>query len=242
MDELPALATVLPHARAVDFGHVLVLIDYRTGDVKGLLPTAAERFREAARTGRPGQLPGPLASQLLTSGFLAPTSDCRPWPVTRGTTATASWGSVEHPAGTARPRHIPLLDVLRATGALSAVAAVKAVGHRRTTMLRVIRTVHRATSTRRRPATPEQAAAAVLAVRAAGWNSPGRSACLEESAAAVLLMASRCLGVTWCHGIAADPVRLHAWVQTEDGTPIAEPLSTSAFTPVLTLGAHHHQS
>ncbi|MFI9495557.1 lasso peptide biosynthesis B2 protein [Streptomyces halstedii] len=242
MDELPAFATALPHVRAIDFGHILVVIDYRTGDVKGLLPTAAERLREAARTGSPGRLPGPLAAHLLTAGFLAPTSDPRPWPVTKATTATASWGSVEHPAGTARPRSIPLLDLLRATGALSAVAAVKAVGHRRTTMLRVIHTIHRATSTRHRSATPDQAAAAVSAVRAAGWNSPVRSACLEESAAVVLLLASRCLGVTWCHGIAADPVRLHAWVQTEDGTPVAEPLSTRAFTPLLTLGAHHFQS
>jgi len=34
----------------------------------------------------------------------------------------------------------------------------------------------------------------------------------------------------------------HAWVQTEDGTPIAEPPSTLAYTPALTIGARHqHQ-
>ncbi|MFJ6215966.1 lasso peptide biosynthesis B2 protein [Streptomyces sp. NPDC092296] len=53
--------------------------------------------------------------------------------------------------------------------------------------------------------------------------------------------ATRRLGVTWCHGIAADPVRLHAWVQTEDCAPAAEPPSTGDYTPVLTLGARHHR-
>lgn len=81
--------------------------------------------------------------------------------------------------------------------------------------------------------------AAVRAVRAAAWWSPGRTACLEESAAAVVLLAARRRRITWCHGIAADPVRLHAWVQTDDGNPVAEPPSIHAYTPVLTLGARH---
>lgn len=94
-------------------------------------------------------------------------------------------------------------------------------------------------STCRRPATPEQATAAVLAVRRVGWYAPFRTACLEESTAAALLLASRGLAVDWCHGVAADPVRLHAWVQTVDGEPVAEPASTFAYTPVLTIGDHH---
>ncbi|MED7952865.1 lasso peptide biosynthesis B2 protein [Kitasatospora sp. NPDC058201] len=108
-------------------------------------------------------------------------------------------------------------------------------------MLRIIRAVHQAASSCLLAATPEQAKAAVLAVRAAGWHSPARTACLEESVATVLLLATRRLAVTWCHGVAADPVRLHAWVQTEDGAPVAEPSSTGAYTPVLTLGARHHR-
>ncbi|MEU5898732.1 lasso peptide biosynthesis B2 protein [Streptomyces venezuelae] len=94
----------------------------------------------------------------------------------------------------------------------------------------------------RRPATPAQARAAVLAVRHACWYSPARTACLEESAATVILLAARRLSVTWCHGVAPDPVRLHAWVETEDGAPVAEPPSTLAYTPALTIGGHHqHQ-
>ncbi|MEV3870087.1 lasso peptide biosynthesis B2 protein [Streptomyces sp. NPDC049906] len=99
---------------------------------------------------------------------------------------------------------------------------------------------HAATAVRR-PATPTEAALAVNAVRRAGWYSPTRTACLEESAAAVLLLASRRLSVTWCHGVAPDPVRLHAWIQTEDGAPAAEPPSTLSFTPALTIGARHQR-
>ncbi|MFB8141820.1 lasso peptide biosynthesis B2 protein [Streptomyces parvus] len=53
------------------------------------------------------------------------------------------------------------------------------------------------------------------------------------------LLATRRLSVVWCHGIAADPVRLHAWVQTVDGGLVAEPPSTRAYTPALTIGARH---
>ncbi|MFJ4681550.1 lasso peptide biosynthesis B2 protein [Kitasatospora sp. NPDC088783] len=239
---MPDLDVLAPpaHVRAADFGHFLVLIDYRTGHVQGLLPAAATRFRDAARNGTAHPLAGPLANQLLAAGLLAPVPAATSWPVITATTRAASWGSTEHPAGTVRPAPIPAGSLLAAAGALAAVAAVKAAGEHSTSMLRVVRAVERATSTCRRPATPDQAKAAVLAVRAAGWYSPARTACLEESAAAVLLLAARRLSVTWCHGIAADPVRLHAWVQTEDGTPVAELPSTLAYTPVLTLGARHH--
>ncbi|WP_228718013.1 lasso peptide biosynthesis B2 protein [Kitasatospora acidiphila] len=108
-------------------------------------------------------------------------------------------------------------------------------------MHRVIRLLRQVESPSCRSASVTQAEDAVHAVRAVGWYSPGRTACLEESAAAVLFLASRRLGAIWCHGVAADPIRLHAWVQTEDGTPIAEPASTGAYTPILTIGARHRQ-
>ncbi|WP_031518835.1 lasso peptide biosynthesis B2 protein [Streptomyces sp. NRRL F-5123] len=232
------------HVRAADFGHVLVLVDYRTGQVQGLLPAAAARFRDAARAGTARPLAGPLAEGMLAAGLLAPAlpATTAEWPVTRAAVVAASWGSAEHPAGVVRPAPAPVRSMLAAAGALAAVAVVKAAGEPGTAMLRVVRAVGRAVSTCRRPATPEEAEAAVRTVRAAGWFSPGRTACLEESASVALLLAGRSLSVTWCHGIAADPVRLHAWVQTEDGAPVAEPPSTLAYTPVLTLGArHHHQ-
>ncbi|WP_330258986.1 lasso peptide biosynthesis B2 protein [Streptomyces murinus] len=241
MPELTGFAVPPAHVRAVDFGHVLVLIDYRTGRVRGLLPAAAERFRIAARTGHIGPLHGRLADQLLTAGLLTPAPADGPWPVIPVLTAAASWGSTEHPAGIVRPGPVPISALPGGAGALAVVAAVKAVGDRGTAMNRVVRAVERAASTCRHPATPRQTEAAVRAVRAAGWHSPVRTACLEESAAVVLLLAARRLAVTWCHGIAADPVRLHAWVQTEDGAPVAEPESTLVYTPVLTIGGRHHR-
>ncbi|MEU2670755.1 lasso peptide biosynthesis B2 protein [Streptomyces sp. NPDC007164] len=108
-------------------------------------------------------------------------------------------------------------------------------------MQRITTAVRFAASTCLRPATAPQAVRAVEAVRRAGWRFPGRTACLEESAATVLLLAARRLAVTWCHGVAADPVRLHAWVQTWDGTTVAEPDSTRSYTPVITIGDPHHQ-
>lgn len=58
----------------------------------------------------------------------------------------------------------------------------------------------------------------------------------------MLLLAAHRPSLTWCHGVAAGPIRLHAWVQTEDGGTVVELPSTLAYTPVLTLGARHrHQ-
>ncbi|MGA5873111.1 lasso peptide biosynthesis B2 protein [Streptomyces cinereoruber] len=180
--------------RSVDFGHVLVVIDYRTGRVRCRVP---------------GRSPAPV-------------------PAPR-----ASWGSAEHPAGLECPR-APW--AVSAAAALATVFAVKGAGPRSTAMHRMTAVVRTAASTCRRPATPEQARAAVLAVRRAAWLSPGRTACLEESVAVVLLLAMRRLSVVWCHGVAPDPVRLHAWVQTVDGALVAEPGSTRSYTPVLAIG------
>ena len=83
------------------------------------------------------------------------------------------------------------------------------------------------------PAPAERIRLAVHAVRRAGLVAPGRVACLEESAAAVVLLAASRQGVTWRHGAAADPVRLHAWVETDHGHPVAEPPSTAARFAVL---------
>ncbi|MFG2747472.1 lasso peptide biosynthesis B2 protein [Streptomyces xanthophaeus] len=179
--------------KSVDFGHVLVVVDYRTGRVRCQVPG------KNARTSAPG----------------------------------ASWGSAEHPAGLDRPRG-PWNPA--AGAALAVVFAIKRGGNRATAMHRLTAAIRTVSSTCHGPATHGQATAAVLAVRRAAWNLPGRTACLEESAAVVILLAMRRLGVTWCHGIAPDPVRLHAWVRTWDGGLAAEPVSTNVYTPALTIG------
>ncbi|MFD5385603.1 lasso peptide biosynthesis B2 protein [Streptomyces sp. NPDC127074] len=234
-------ATAPAHVRALDFGHVAVLVNYRNGHVQCLLPAAATLWRDAAATGHLDLIPPILANRLLAAGLLTRTAIPIPWqtPLT-AKAATASWGSAEHPAGALRPA--PTRTTTAAASALATVLTIKRLGTPSTTMHRLTTTLRRAVSTCRRPATHDQAQAAVLAVRRAGWYSPARTACLEESAAAMLLLATRRLSATWCHGVAPDPVRLHAWVQTDDGAPAAEPTSTLAYTAALTIGARHqHQ-
>jgi hypothetical protein len=99
-------------------------------------------------------------------------------------------------------------------------------------LLRLLRWASRRTV---RLASPKQIQQAVYAVRRAGFVGPGRVACLEESAAVVLIMAASRFGVTWCHGVAADPIRLHAWIESTDAGPVAEPPSTRDYTILRTI-------
>lgn len=243
MNETAAFACAPAHVRALDFGHVLVLIDYRTGAVRCLLPAAAARWRQAARTGCTKPLGETLAARMLAARLLIPVTCPTPWPEPAiAHTAAASWGSTEHPSGIVKPEPTPYWATLFATAALATVFAFKHAGPRQTALARLSALIKTASASCRHQATYGQVEAALKAVRRAGWHSPGRTACLEESTAAVLLLAARRLAVSWCHGVAADPVRLHAWVQTVDGRPVAEPLSTNAYIPTLTItGGHHHQ-
>ena len=209
----PAYASCPQNVRAVDFGHVLVLIDYRTGRALSLLPPAGQQWDEASRTGALDAMDRPLAHQLLALDLLTATRSPMPWPPAAvGTSAQASWGGSEHQAGTSRPSRAPITTTLAATAALT--AAFAATRHRSNGMQQALALLTAASTRTTRAASPAQATAAVHAVRRAGWYCPGRTACLEESIATVLLLATRRLGVTWCHGIASDPIRLHAWVQT----------------------------
>ncbi|MGW6744102.1 lasso peptide biosynthesis B2 protein [Streptomyces sp. NPDC055025] len=242
MTDLPCFATSPNHVRAVDFGHVLVLIDYRTGRARCLLPAATVLWRSAAHTGRLDAMAPALAARLLADGLLVPAPGPTPWPApVTARSAPASWGSAEHPAGISRPPRTPHRSGVAAATALASVLAVRRAGPAATAMHRVTATLAAAASICHRAATTAQVNTTVLDVRHIGWYSPGRTACLEESAAVVLLLASRRLAVTWCHGVAPDPVRLHAWVQTVDGIPVGEPRSTFACTPVLTIGGRHQR-
>ncbi|WP_250305337.1 lasso peptide biosynthesis B2 protein [Streptomyces sp. A 4/2] len=240
MDELPTFVTCPRAVRAVDFGHALVLIDYRTGNVQALQPLAADQWKATSRTGAIDHIAPALARHLLALGLLTPVGGPGPWaPALTVPSAHASWGSTEHPAGVTRPPRGPLTGTLTAAAALT--VAFAATRRHSTGMRHALTLLTAATARTNRPATLQEAIRAVTTVRRAGWYSPGRTACLEESVAAVLLLASRRLGVRWCHGIASDPIRLHAWVQTMSGDDVAEPSSTHAYTPVLTIGDRHHQ-
>lgn len=237
MSELPAYLTAPDFVRAVDYNHISVLIDYRYGGVHCLLPPGGEHWRRAAETGLSKHFPRPLAARLLAAGLLRPCASPEPWPQPLTANAPrASWGSIEHTAGIDRPPSIPEPSRTLATNALNAVSAAMA-GDRSAAMNRVIGLITSMLAPDRPPASPAHAREAVLAVRRAGWYRRERTSCLETSAAAAILIASRRQSITWCHGVAPDPVRLHAWLRTVDGQPVAEPESTLSFTPVLTLGA-----
>lgn len=88
----------------------------------------------------------------------------------------------------------------------------------------------------RQTATTTQVAAAVIEVqRAARWY-PGRAACLELSLATVVAMTLLRRRVDWVIGVADDPYRFHAWVET-DGVPVIDGSNTefNVFRRVLTI-------
>jgi hypothetical protein len=91
---------------------------------------------------------------------------------------------------------------------------------------------------RARPATAAEARHAVNAVRRVARHVPARVACFEESIAAAVTLALAGRHATWCHGVAGDPLRFHAWLAV-NGHPIQEPPSTSEYTVLLTIRPDH---
>ncbi len=88
----------------------------------------------------------------------------------------------------------------------------------------------------RTAATTEEAAAMVHMIDRVAKHFPGRVACLEQSLAAVLTAWLSRRRLTWVMGVAEDPYRFHAWVESE-GVPVlpAEEPGFSGYRRVLTL-------
>ncbi|MGH3907812.1 MAG: lasso peptide biosynthesis B2 protein, partial [Pseudonocardiaceae bacterium] len=77
------------------------------------------------------------------------------------------------------------------------------------------------------PATERQVRHAVRAIRWASHVLPTRWVCLEQSTAAAVLLAAAGRRAEWRHGVATDPVRLHAWIADHTGAPVEEPADTA---------------
>jgi hypothetical protein len=241
------------HAVACDLGPTTtVVVNYQGGGVYTLLGPSARWWRSlatsgdlTAATGIDGRSVVPLLSQLRAAGVLIDTTTPTPWPLpVQGQPWRLSFGTEEVQAGRVVHPRAPLRATLLASMALAFATAVQHVGASGTGMCRLLRLLRWATSRTNRPATASDAEQVIHAVRRVGRWAPGRVACLEESAAVVLALAVSRHRVTWCHGIAADPVRLHAWIEV-DGQPVAEPTSTRRYTilktvPVRTRGDDHH--
>jgi hypothetical protein len=160
------------------------------------------------------------------------------WAQTPGAIHGTRWGlsfGIEEadlePGHTTRPA---VRDGLAAVAALVATLAVRSIGSRSRSMARLTRLASGASRFATTPSTVSEAERAVSAVRWASNWVPLRVACLEESIAAMLVLAVRRRTVTWCHGVAPDPVQFHAWIQT-DGSPVAEPSTTSRYTALRTI-------
>jgi Transglutaminase-like superfamily len=237
----PRYITVPDHVRAVDLGPATVIVNYRNGRVETLIGPAARWWREATDNGRadaPGILDQKseqaLRDQLVSAGLIVRATDHQPGhPTTDGPPWVPSWGTQEMAAGRAEPVRVPLGVTVRAGLALAVVLGVLAAGRGHKRMARLVRLLTWVSGPTTGPAPAERVHQAVHAVRRAGLVAPGRVACLEESAAVVVLLAASRQWVTWRHGAASDPVRLHAWVEDENGHPVAEPPSTAARFAVL---------
>lgn len=143
-----------------------------------------------------------------------------------------SWGTEETCAVLHPQRRSGLAWRLLCVPAIAVTAAVQFAGPRHSRMRRLVAVacLGRALP----PARAHQARAAVGAVRSVSAHLPGRWACLEQSVAAAFLLFLAGRRAEWRHGVASDPVRLHAWIIGPDGRPVSEGPDIEAFTPVLT--------
>ncbi|MGH3930641.1 MAG: hypothetical protein ACRDTF_11765, partial [Pseudonocardiaceae bacterium] len=116
------------HIRSVHFGHAVVIVDARTGQVETLLGTAQRLWLALAGTGNVQaaaraadldvQQVGHLADGLLADGLLEATSTPRPWEVALGAVTAPSWGTQEVPAGLPPTRSLPRGQLVLAAAAL----------------------------------------------------------------------------------------------------------------------------
>jgi hypothetical protein len=143
-----------------------------------------------------------------------------------------SWGTAETPVRLERLTSPPWRWRLPAVACLAVTLLARHIGPRATRFARLVRL---AEAGRTLPAADTTSAReAVRSVRWAARGVPARVACLEESTAASLLLACTGRGGAWRHGVATDPVRLHAWICDDLGRPVEEPAQTYAYTVLNT--------
>ncbi|WP_354595846.1 lasso peptide biosynthesis B2 protein [Jiangella alba] len=143
-----------------------------------------------------------------------------------------SWGTQEALTVLVDPAWTPPLWRLAAVPAVMTTIGAKLLGRRSRRFSRMVRLA--CVARRLSPATDQQARRAVLAVR---WLSPAlpmRWACLEQSTAAALLLALMGRRAEWRHGIAVDPVRMHAWIADRAGCPVEESTAVSSYVQTWT--------
>ncbi|MGH3978675.1 MAG: lasso peptide biosynthesis B2 protein [Pseudonocardiaceae bacterium] len=234
--------TCPPHVRSAHVGEAIVLVDSRTARVDTLLGYAHHLWLALARTGDvqaaahatgiDSKRADHLAQQLRADGLLEATPAPRPWEVAHGAVTTSSWGTQEVSAGLAPAQPLPWGHLVLAVPTLVAVLLVRHAGRRRRSFARMIALLRAATRRPCRHASPQAVDQALHCVRHMANFLPCRIACLEESIAAMLVLAATGQSAIWCHGVATDPIRLHAWL-TVNGVAVGEPASIARYTPLL---------
>ncbi len=226
------------HVRSADLGSAVALVDLRNGRVDTLLGWARDAWAALARTGNPSAASSvisipvgqviELVRQLRTDGYLAYAESPRPWTVPAAEPTAPSWGTSELPAALTTPCRTRPAATLLAGFALASVLAAREAGCRSRSFARIIALLTVVARWPRRRAEPAAVEHALHCVRNVASVLPFRIACLEETAAAMLVLALTGRRAGWCHGVAADPIRLHAWIAL-DGQPVAEPASTARY-------------
>lgn len=143
-----------------------------------------------------------------------------------------SWGTIEVAAALTPVPASPWVQRLAAVSALLTTAAVAHTGPRSGKFRRLVRLARIGRELPR--ASKGQARDAVNAVRWASRVMPARWACLEQSTAAAVLLAASGRRAEWRHGVAGDPVRMHAWIADPDGRPVEEPPDTALYAVTYT--------
>jgi Transglutaminase-like superfamily len=232
------------HVKSADVGSAIVVLDIRTGVVEVISGWGRILWLEQVCGARPeGAVGWPamssqdrdsLTRQWCSTGLLVEAETAQEWEMPTVPPTRPSWGTQEVPAALPPRLRLSTSRALQAGLACGTVLIVRAAGRRCRAFARLLRVITLLAHLTWRPATAEQASQRLHWVRSFASILPCRFACLEETAAAVLLLALRGRGVGWCHGIAADPIRLHAWLVVE-GRPVAEPDSTNRYAPLLSI-------
>jgi hypothetical protein len=199
------LPTPTKHTRTALTGRAGVVVNYRTGDTIVLTGGSLTRW---------------LASLEHSAA---------PAPVTVRA-SVVSWGTNEAPARLKSVGPPPWAWRVGAAAVLVATLATREGGRPGTKFGRLRRLAEVGCGLP--PATTAHARLAVRSIRWAARALPARVACLEESTAASLLLALGGRGGAWRHGVATDPIRLHAWISDINGRPVEEPEHTGDYTPI----------
>ncbi|MBB5490821.1 lasso peptide biosynthesis B2 protein [Nocardiopsis metallicus] len=163
---------------------------------------------------------------LVDAGVLMRGGDSGAWDNVRpGVPSSPSWGTRDSPAALAQlPRAALRWYVLGSLALLTVLGG--GFGGRRGAFTRTRRLARTAAGVTDHTAAVE----AAHAVRKAGRFLPLRVACWEEAAAISIALRWAGYRAAFRHGVATDPVRLHAWVEV-GGRAVAESDDITDYTP-----------